>query len=92
MKEISTPLKEDNILLYNTGCISHKATTLVLSTILLKMQCIQAVLVCVCVFTWSRKSMKQPWAFILSSSWWRMMSEVRGNPALSGRTGTETFV
>lgn len=32
--------------------------------------------------------MKQPWAFILSSSWWRMMREVSGNPALSGRTKT----
>lgn len=32
--------------------------------------------------------MKQPWAFILSSSWWRMMREVRGKPVLSGRTDT----
>lgn len=40
-----------------------------------------------CVCTCSRKSIKQPWAFILSSSWWRMMREVRGKPALSAGTG-----
>lgn len=32
--------------------------------------------------------MKQPWAFILSSSWWRIMREVRGNPVVSSSTKT----
>ncbi len=47
---------------------------------------------CVCWGTWSRKSMRQRWAFILSSNWCSRISDVSVNPAPSTRQNTQTYI